>query len=368
MLTSKNVINIQPYNIMDCELMKSIVRNKNKMFFEKFSIKNIKLEVCNTKFYKNHSYLLVNKSNEISQNQHQDLANFRLFFESNLILRNFKLIDGIINAYIIDVGASTRLYNHMIARLILRPILDCQDYIRTNKFDMNLGVIFNLTLQTFMKKYYKFIKKYKPVFNFTDVLYYISEFELLEFAKYLDYGLIGLGTLHIFKNHSVNVQQKLVELGIITFTENEINMKVMGNETVYRHSNIFNCLAVMDYYNLKGNGYYINIVKQLSVDFDSTIYVSFIMIKSSEYMISPTLNLNYFVDNMIENKQNSDNNYIIKSVLNYKLNYKLSFSDLLKEEHINAIIVKFLYNMDMKNIFERIKLIILDLSLEIDFA
>jgi len=193
-----------------------MIKDKNKKYFDNFNVKNISLEIIKPELYENFKYLLVNKKNTVSQNQHQDLANFRLFFESNLILRNFKLVNGLINCYLIDVGASTRLYNYMIARLILRPTLDSQDYIRTNKFNMNLGLIFNLTLQQFMEKYYDKIKMYKPVFNFTDVLYYISDYDLLKFVEKLDFGLIGLGTLHIFKNHSINIKQKIVEL-VITY-------------------------------------------------------------------------------------------------------------------------------------------------------
>jgi hypothetical protein len=365
MMQKNNVINLNSYQEVENDFIKEMIKNLNQKFFKKFSIENIKLEINDEKLYKNFQYLLKNKEKSLGKNQHQDLANFRLFFEANLIIRNFKLIDGIINAYIIDVGASTRLYNYMIARLILRPTLDCQDSVRTNKFTMNYNLILDMTFQQFIGKYYSKIKKYKPIFNFTDVLYYINEVDLIRYTKNMNDGLIGMGTLHIFKNHSLNTIQNLLDLGIITMSEHQVNMKVIGNETVYKHNVIFSCLKDMDYYNIKAGDYYLNIIKQLSVDLGATVYISFLIVKSNNFMISPTF-IKEQSEVLIDEQKQKD--YIKKAVLNYKLSYKLSFNDLLEEEHLNNLIIRFLYNVSLNKIYERLKEVIIQLNLEQHFS
>jgi hypothetical protein len=291
MFDKNNLLEIKPFTELQDSHIKDIIKKANKKFFEKFSIFNQEAEIIvkNVKLYeKTFPHLKLKVAN--TTNPHQDLANFRLLFEWEVITRNFNIVTGVINIILIDVGASTRLLNSYIARVVLRPVLDTQDYIRINKFVPYVPVlVYKLTLQEFIKKNLNLLKDKRVVFNFTDVMYYIDENTLFNLAVNMHEGLIMTGTTHVFHIDNNNTIEKLLDYGYVSMKEHLIYMKVIGNETTYKHKPIFSLLLKNDSFNIRYNHIVLTIIKQNSINLEATNYISFVVIKSKSEQYSESI-------------------------------------------------------------------------------
>lgn len=171
-------------------------------------------------------------------NPHQDGANLRRYFEHlNMItFATFSDVEGGNQRRIIDVGASNRLINEPAINNIvgLKPHASAGDYLREAKYmtDEGLALPNNCNQQTFQQ----FESRAHDLYNFTDSLYYIHDFELFEAVEDKPYGVVACGTAHIPKLNS----DGLLRLGDNVFGEARrlnatLEMKVKGNPESYHH-------------------------------------------------------------------------------------------------------------------------------------
>lgn len=371
MFTSDSIFSLQPYSKYEINsVFIQNVKDAQNEFYQKFARKkdgtpNNYLEAKNASLYKHLAYMPI-KISLTAINQHQDLANFRLYFEWELITRNFKLVNGIINAMIIDVGASTRLANALIARVALRPQLDVQDYVRTYKFNAQTPcLVMNLTFQEFLTKYKNQIREYAPVFNFTDVLYYISDIELANNLSYFDDGIIGMGTMHIFKQNILNPVQELLNLGYITQEQHKIYMKVVGNETTYQHKTRFNVLLNHDNYNIVTPNCVLTIIKQNSVDLGVTLYTSFLIVKSQDTQYSKSMPHSLDIEEFVTDEQKESefiDKMISKAIEDYLTNQQLTYEQVKDSNfHKRNIRLRLNVNYPEEKIYSKINALILKL-------
>jgi hypothetical protein len=343
-----------------------IASELQKKYYYQFDARNenaSKLEVTNISLYVN--YPTVPKVIKQTDNQHQDLANFRAYFEWRIITKNTKLVAGFINLFIIDVGASTRLANSLVARVALRPILDVQDRLRSNKFVPKVPTItLDMTLQEFAGKNEKLLRDKNVVFNFTDVIYYIDDYNLVSVAEKMHDGVIAFGTLHIFKFTVDDEFQELMNLGVITQEEHTINMKVVGNETTYQHQPRFSLLLNMDNYTIPGYNFNLTVEKQDQVDFGPTLYISFIISKGPKDQIqqSNTFRKKSVQENVLNTIEEQNDRHVKQKIQDYKLSKELSYQDIYRSpQHLANIVSTIRINVPQETVLIRVRQALYDL-------
>lgn len=171
-------------------------------------------------------------------NPHQDGANLRRYFEhlNMLTFASFSEEQGGNLRRIIDVGASNRLIKEPAINNIigLKPHMSGGDYLREAKYTTDNGLVLpdNCSLQTFQQ----FESQEHDLYNFTDSLYYIRDFELYDAVADKPFGVVACGTAHIPKENT----DGLLRLGNNVFGEvrrynASMTMKVKGNPESYNH-------------------------------------------------------------------------------------------------------------------------------------
>jgi len=266
-----------------------IIRN-NQKYYEKFCNDDFETMFSSRCFIELYQQLGINLVEKITGlNPHVDLANFRFYFEA-LNMKEFGMYsikDGLFFRFIIDVGASSRLYNSMVARICLCPLLSVSDILRSKKFPLNFGThLLNQTIQQFAATGF-FKKKYNFLLNFTDSIYYINEIELLQiFEDFPTNKIVGCGTMHIFKTKPT---KSVVDTLYNVINHNDtILMKVVGNESIYEHANRFHCLTYMDKMIIPGASYNLIVTKHQSIDLGQTYYIRFSIVKTLMIEFSPS--------------------------------------------------------------------------------
>jgi hypothetical protein len=318
------------------------------------------IKVNNYKLYE--KYPDMPKQEIKTNNEHQDLANFRLYFE--WLNMKFSII-ATKSKIIIDVGCSTRLYHSMIARVVLRPVLSVVDSSRQAKLIPNHYVIISEnTIQDFVKHHEQDIKTNDVVLNFTDVLYYISPYDLLLIFKDFKDGLVGTGTIHIFNDLTSN--QSLVGLGYVTQDEELHYMKVIGNESTYVHKAYYTPLLTNDMYIIKGIDYNISILKKATVDLEATIYMRVEIIKTTKQEFSRSF---FKLVNLEEQEKEEDSKKLFnikqveRAILEYKTDMKLSYQQIASPQHIMNIRARLNLTVPETDMFSVIRESIIKLSL-----
>jgi hypothetical protein len=119
----------------------------------------------------------------------------------------------------------------------LRPILSNADLPRLTKYVYNpYTYLLPYTLT-------EFTQQFEPInrcfFNFTDVLYYVTDDELLDLSKKMNIGLIGTFTMHLIEqgNYYLTFVEELGEVKIKK--GRNISMQVIGNTSIYEHETRF---------------------------------------------------------------------------------------------------------------------------------
>jgi hypothetical protein len=269
-------------------LLFDIKRQQNNflMQFDMFNSTS-KLKVRNEKLYDNILPKLIEK--DIStENRHEDLANFRRYFEFLNIHTIKQMCES--GVMIVDVGASTRLVNSYIVRFALSPTLSTQDHLRGSKLKDNIYTrVLKMTLQQFVDKYQNDNNYNKIVYNFTDSIYYISDHDLYKMAKNMNNGLIATGTMHIFKDTKVTLEI-VDKLGLVLIDdENHVHMKVIDNETTYYHIDKWQILKNFDNYTIIGRDYNLSVIVEKRVELEASDYIRFVIVKNNMMQFSPNL-------------------------------------------------------------------------------
>jgi hypothetical protein len=265
-----------------------------------------------------------------TENRHEDLANYRRYYE----FLNIKLIKDRVDEFIlIDVGASTRLVNSCIARVALAPKLGVQDYLRGAKIKENIYTkVMDLTLEQFIEKYKKHKNFKKIIYNFTDSIYYIPDTVLLELAEDHDEGIVAVGTMHIFKNRFVS--EKIVnDLGIVILTKDKVSMKVLDNESTYYHINKWVILEKYDNYTLFSKNFNLNVIVERRKELNASTYIRFVIIKSQMKQFSPNLN-NILKKEVVINTAKDENEERLKAQLEQTVLQELMKSKCLTGEKV----------------------------------
>jgi hypothetical protein len=282
--------------------------------------------------------LIVSKYNI---NPHNDLANFRRVYEVYNILHflYFNKDLGIFVTEVWDVGAGPRLIKSAICRVAILPILDELDIFRNSRIQNynEFTIIINDKLENVLIKYSNYIKKYKPLLNFTDSLYYLQHLKLNHFIDYPKNSIIGFGTAHVligdgplFISNTEFGHVKSVQYNDTTY----MKMEVFGNNKPYVHPIFFKKLLYNNQFIIDHNNEYIlQISKQNSVDLGATMYISFVLYKLEKkndiIEIVPTFTSNKnVVSKIIGEPQYEEITYSDSSkVYNIKIN-KLTMSKL----------------------------------------
>jgi hypothetical protein len=281
------------------EIINSFITDKNNYnqylklkklhtdYFNKYS-KNNKIEVSNKEFY----IMLGFKENELiiskyNFNPHNDLANFRRIYEVYNILHflHFDKELGIFVNEVWDIGAGPRLIRSAICRVAILPILDELDIFRNSRIQNynEFTIIINDKLENVLKKYSNYIKKNKPLLNFTDSLYYLQNLKLDHFVDYPKDSIIGFGTAHVLVADGPLVigSSEFGHVKSIEFNNTiYMIMEVFGNNKPYVHPVFFKDLLynnqhIIDY----NNEFMLQISKQNSVNLGATLYISFVIYK-----------------------------------------------------------------------------------------
>lgn len=136
------------------------------------------------------------------------------------------------------------------------------------------------------------------IFNFTDSIYYIEDSDLMEWAAYMDYGVIGCGTAHILADDNdgyircgSNVLGKVYHDTSRTY----MAMQVKGNDQTYTHRVVFPDLLKYDAHKIgeakdeDGNAYKVLVIAKDRFDFGATIYTRFVIVKAymNQRMVTP---------------------------------------------------------------------------------
>jgi hypothetical protein len=229
-------------------------------------------------------------------NEHVDGANFRKIFECNNIVEylNYDPEQKIFTVTLVEAGPGPRTLSYAVARVALQPICDDQDIIREQRVKNKYVLQINQKFQDFIRNNQNFIKKEKPVFNFTDSLYYINDLEFNDFKNYPDNSIIGFGTAHIYKRDGpLRFGNKI--FGYVKTIDNEMEMQVKGNYGSYKHNKILNELkdknqAILLSNNVENPNQFIKVLKTDFVDFGATLYVKFTIVKS-KFSNNPSLTL-----------------------------------------------------------------------------
>jgi hypothetical protein len=195
---------------------------------------------------------------------------------------------------VIDVGCSTRLFNALIAQIVLRPILDNSDYDRQFRLKPNgLSHILDMTLEQLIdQQWYQQTMTHDCLLNFTDVLYYIPDSTLFKAVQYMQNGIVAVGTLHVFAGGNTEITIDNQVLGLVKMEE-KYSMKVVGNNSTYVHYNRFPQLYSNNTYNMVDPNYnFVLVVTKIrEVSFTGSKYIAVTITKSNTFSFSNTINL-----------------------------------------------------------------------------
>jgi hypothetical protein len=187
----------------------------------------------------------------------------------------------------IDIGFGPRKHCYAVCRIAVGPICDNEDIIRRSLATKNdLVLYYKNTFQEFIIKQdvKQYIKKNQPLLIFTDTIYYIN-FQYSQFDDFDDNSVVGVGLAHQYiKDGELQLGTK--PFGTIKKIENQIVMKVDGNNQEYKHKDILEPLGKNNSMVLvaKTNdpNRRILLYRYDTIDFGSSHYVSFILIKTNK--------------------------------------------------------------------------------------
>jgi hypothetical protein len=208
----------------------------------------------------------------VTKNKHQPGENLRAYFEYQNS-RFFKEKDGYYTKDVVDVGPSNRLNINGVARLLIAPYCDLSDFTRHNKLNEGKSVIITSKFEEFVQKNEQLINDWDIIYNFTDVLYYID----LKVSYFKNNGIVGCGTMHIFKYNGELRFDK--SFGSIKKENDELIMIADGNMSYYKHSSKYESLINHDALCIDKQGdrkLYIN--KEQYADCGATAYIRFSLI------------------------------------------------------------------------------------------
>ena len=252
------------------------------------------IRVVNTKFFTDHLFTVKNDDTQWLKNPHHDLAMLRLVFETENV-QNYVgyTFTGEMRRRVVDVGGSTRLALSGLAGVALWPHIGYQDNLREEK---RLDTIFNLSKCLYPDRFtvervtFQQYMTNKPdldaLYVFTDTLYYIQPTDLALFAQHNNKrGVIGVGNMHVFKNSgTIHIDDNVY--GSVFMKDDNIYMKVKGNDNVYEHKNYYSQLADHDEMAIKTNNGYIMISISNRIPLGATDYIKFTITYTDHVSIS----------------------------------------------------------------------------------
>jgi hypothetical protein len=187
----------------------------------------------------------------------------------------------------IDIGFGPRKHVYAVCRIAVGPICDNEDIIRRSLATKNdLVLYYKNTFQQFIVKeeVKSYVKKNQPLLIFTDTIYYI-DFQYDQFNDFDDNTVVGIGLAHQYRKDG-DLQLGTRPFGTIKKVENQIVMKVDGNNQEYKHKDVLhdlgdnNCMVLVAKQNDQNKR--ILLYRYDTVDFGASHYVSFILIKTSK--------------------------------------------------------------------------------------
>lgn len=228
-----------------------------------------------------------------SNNEHEFLATLRKWYEHRNVIGLCDKVNGRgeQTKLIIDVGGGPRIISHGLKCVALWPTRQLKDVIRRenrNKLTAKYygtGRAYDMTFEEFTDGLLN--EAYGDLhFIFTDVLYYINRQTLFsQFAKTKPLGVLGSGSMHVFKPNGGKIEVAGKEFGTVEILpEGNLRMQVIGNSIPYTHGHDYDGLLTQDNL-LVGTVDYIEhnvtyqyrvyIVRNDTIDLGATSYVSF---------------------------------------------------------------------------------------------
>lgn len=236
------------------------------------------------KIFKNATIL----SNQVSSNIHHDIAVIRQVLEKTNIIQLLEpdYGKGTVKNKIVDVGSSTRFINYGLPSIALIPTLSRCDVARTASRETAVNnkakdvTVYKNTLNDFITQATD-IEDYS--FNFTDSIYYIKDSELYQTFSKHESGLVGAGTMHIYKQDG-SIRFGDNKMGYVSTTDNNnMIMVVDGNSYEYTHTKRFPELLNNNNIILQGGkDFDLTIEVRHRIDLHATNYISFNIIKASK--------------------------------------------------------------------------------------
>lgn len=332
--TNNNKINfIIPNIINNDNFIIQYIKNRQLVYYKLYDKDNKVIEILESQedFYKTNR-ILCYKIVDSVLNEHQDLANFRKFFEW-LNIKTYALFKGIFTKVIIDIGGSARLFSYLVCRYILRCELSNEDILRNEKIDYTSQPLIQLS-NKLVQDFVKDIDTKDVILNFTDVLYYIRPDELLEIYKDFEYGVVGLFTLHIFTGYTdIKVLNKTYGNVIYLEEENSVIMTVNGNFTFYKHRIDYNVLYHTNHMIIAGDKFSIILKVEDRLDLRATNYVRGVITKTKDieltYIQRPRV-IQFKDDRLVCSFNSNGKMLITLNYMNTKERYIVLIEELVK--------------------------------------
>jgi hypothetical protein len=315
-----------------------IAEQARKKYYEfESQFKNKKLLTQFIEYYENNNISSVKSVTEVLENPHHDLANIRKYLEYYIIKRYYPNKRRKTKIFV-DVGSSARIYNSCIADVCLRPVLDSTDQERIVNYEFNVFTILSpLTFEQFIDKVGNDINK--CFFNFTDTLYYIDDEAILKVNKKMDYVIYGTFTMHLVRYGKYVISFKN-PLGEVHIGEDHLmRMQVIGNPSIYKHSNRFNELLNNNRTYIGEGTNIVEISKEYEFNYDNNFYIcgTIKRVLNTKTSIVPSLRFPHYHENndlkdevknlitktvnlTLTTKPDSDNDRLYAQVVNSNIN------------------------------------------------
>jgi len=230
-------------------------------------------------------------NNTNKANRHNDLAVIRKIFEQKNY-NQFAEYSYVTNEYhreCVDVGGGTRFIDAGIRCTMLWPTLSREDisriprrnaYINDLIVTKQLGVRVKVTEQTFQDYAATCLidKRQPPLYNLTDVVYYLEDDELIMGTENMPYGAVMVGTMHLFlQSGEICIGEN--KYGDVKIETDNIHMSVIGNMYGYTHKNRWPSLITNDSLELEGRDYNLCVTVLDRMPLQATQYVRYVITK-----------------------------------------------------------------------------------------
>ena len=150
------------------------------------------------------------------------------------------------------------------------------DLIVTNQ----LGVRVKVTEQTFQEytATSPIDKNHPPLYNLTDVVYYLEDDDLILGTKNMPYGAVIVGTMHLFlQSGEICIGEN--KYGDVKIDDGNIHMSVIGNMYGYTHKNRWSTLITNDTLEIVGCDHNLCVTVLDRMPLQSTQYIRYVITK-----------------------------------------------------------------------------------------